>query len=228
MPIMPVFAAEKVKLKASIMQDLDFETIGHDVSFKLSTPFKVDENLTLAEGTNVVVHVYHVKSERRFHKSGFFKCILLNYTLEGSNTPVNLIDKNIYFICRRYDEIDPYDATVTGVEFTATTAASIFIPGVDIVYYFIKGACENTKSTSRFKSGVYNAYDNSILWIFEKGKPINLQPGDKVVLTSFNHRKEKIKYDAKDTKNRCDKPQKEDPIDIDDVDMSKLNTKKIR
>lgn len=225
---MPVSASEKVKLRASIMQDLGVEAVGKDISFKLTTPFKVDDKLTLSEGTKVVVHVYHVKSERRFHKSGFFKCVLLNYTLEGSNTPVNLVDKNIYFVCRRYDKIDPYDATVTSVGVTASTIAGIFLPGVDTVYYFLKGATQDTEDANWFKAGVHNAYDNSILWFFEKGKPINLQPGDNVVLTSFSHKKEKIKYDSIDIKSRCEKSQKEEPIDIDDVDMSKFNTKKIK
>ena len=55
-------------------------------------------------------------------------------------------------------------------------------PGVDIAYYFVKGAIQNEKADTRLKSGVHNAYDNSILWIFLKGKPIVFNKGAYVKL----------------------------------------------
>jgi len=220
---MPVSAKCKVKLQASVMQDFSVERLDKDISFKLNTPFKINKDLTIPQGSIIVAHVYYVKPEKRLHKSGYFLCLVTNYKQEDSKKFVDISQDNICFRCKRFDKLDKKDATITGVEITATTAASFFVPGVDLVYYFLKGAIQNTKAENRFKSGVHNAYDNSILWVFEKGAPIDLKSGDNVVMMSYKNKKHDIKSDSINTNIVPIECTNQEVIDIDDIDIQELS-----
>lgn len=130
---------------------------------------------------------------------------LLGYT--DSDEYVDMSERNIYLIARKYEKIDGKDAAKTGAKLTLSTAAGLIIPGIDIAYYFTKGVIQNTKADTRFKSGVHNAYDNSIMWFFLKGKSIALNEGD--MITDLIYTDSGITTKSKNKKKNCRKAKTE-------------------
>ncbi|MBQ8475974.1 hypothetical protein IJ531_02820, partial [bacterium] len=82
----------------------------------------------------------------------------------------------------KYEPLNKKEAVIIGLELVTMGAASFFAPGSDVGYFFIKGAIQRKKHPNWFKAGVYNAYDNSIFWFIEKGKPIDLAVNDEIKL----------------------------------------------
>lgn len=179
--IQPSFAQEKTKIIGQIKTDFTVETIGKYISIYMNTPYKIDDNLKIPKGSIVNIYIENTSKEKRFHKSGFFIGKLIDYTTPIENKKNIIEDRNILVVGRKYEEMNATDIARTGTEFTITTIAGFVIPGSDIAYYFTKGAIINDTG-KRFKSGVHCAYDNSILWLILKGKPINLQKGDYIIL----------------------------------------------
>ncbi len=192
-------AAEKVKFYAGMQTE--FHTDGDKpdvVEFMVNDTVKVSNELEIPAGAIVSAKVHEFQKERRWHKSGFFICNLLSYYLTDEKI-IDLADKEIYFIARKYEALDKKEAGILGTEIVLTQAASIvgscfiiFAP-VDIAYFFTKGAIIRKKNPNWFRSGVMEAYDNSIFWFWLKGKPIELAEGDELKLNSINKEKaEKI------------------------------------
>lgn len=174
----PAFAAKGVKFLVESCCDFNPEHIAAtQLTFKTDSEVEFDENLTIPEDSLLTARFISSTREKRFHKNGFFTCKLIKYTNKDGEE-IYVKDRNLKMIGKRYEKIDGVEAAETGAEFTATTVAGFLLPGVDIAYYFVKGAIQNTKADTRFKSGVHNAYDNSIMWVFLKGKPITFSKGD--------------------------------------------------
>ena len=181
---MPAFAVKGVKFIVTSCSDFDPEhIINKYIEFKTTTTIEFDENFTIPVDSTITVLFESSTKEKRFHKSGYFNCKLVKYTQD--NKVIDARSKNMEIIGRRYDKIDKKEAAKTGAELATTTVAGFIIPGIDIAYYFVKGALQNEKAETRFKSGVHNAYDNSVFWIFQKGKPIKFEKGDTVTLLMF-------------------------------------------
>lgn len=190
--ITPAYAVEGLKTIVTTCERFNpSEHINEYMNFK--TTSNIEFNTDFYIPVNSVITIKYEKSvkEKRFHKSGYFTGQLVSYTKDDETVKITA---NIEVIGRRYEKISGKDAAKTGTELTLSTAAGFIIPGIDIAYYFVKGAIQNTKADTRFKSGVHNAYDNSILWVFEKGKPIVLNEGDTVKL--FIYKKDGIVKDC--------------------------------
>lgn len=182
----PAFAVKGVKFIVTSCCDFDPDkVIDKYMQFKTTTNIEFDENLKIPIDSTITVLLESSTKEKRFHKSGYFKCKLIKYTQDGEE--IDASSKNMDIIGRRYDKVDGKEAAKTGAELATTTAAAFIIPGIDIAYYFVKGAIQNEKAETRLKSGVHNAYDNSILWVFLKGKPIIFNKGDTVKLLMFQN-----------------------------------------
>jgi len=180
--------------------------------------FAADDDITLPDGTIIpaqsIIHaaICEYQKEKRFHRSGFFICELKSYTEPVSGNIVDISNKEMYFIARKYEKTDAKDAAFTSAEFTVSTAAGFILPGVDIGYYFVKGAIQRKKDPNWFRAGVSNAYDNSILWLVLKGRPIELYTGDEISLKSIDKEKAeklKIKIDKKHKKEAAKLQKKE-------------------
>jgi hypothetical protein len=132
---------------------------------------------------------------------------------------IDISDKDIYFVVRKYESLNKKEAGIIGTELVLTQAASIvascfiiFAP-VDIAYFFTKGAIVRKKNPNWFKSGVMEAYDNSIFWFQLKGKPIELAEGDEIKLQSISKEKaEKInnKIEKRNYKKELKKQKREE------------------
>ena len=173
-------SGEALKFKAEIC--CNFDPDYHISDYITIKPFYDIEygNLKIPAGTILKAKVNTTTTERRFHKSAF---LIVNFEeIKEGDCFKSITGYNIGGVIRKYEKIDKKDATITGAELTTTTVAAFIIPGIDILYYFTKGCIQNTKAETRFKSGVHNAYDNSIMWFFLKGKPIKLVEGDSVAV----------------------------------------------
>ena len=154
----------------------------------------IDDKIIIPQRSVVTLEVLQAQKERRWHKSGCIVCKLKNYEDELTKEIIDLSDKDIYFVVRKYEPLDKKGASITATEIVLTQAASLFAPGVDILYFFTKGAIQRHKNPNWFKAGVYNAYDNSVCWFWLKGKPIDLKKNEQVYVKNVNEpRAEELK-----------------------------------
>ena len=157
------------------------------INFSSNEDIKVDDNLTISKGANLTAQVLEFQKERRWHKSGFIVCKILSYEQNGEIIDVQ--DKDIHYTIRKYEKLNPKEAIIIGTELVVFTGASLFAPGVDVGYFFTKGAIQRQKHYNWFKAGVHNAYDNSIFWFGLKGKPIELSKNDEIKIKPLNKQK---------------------------------------
>lgn len=195
-----VFASDFAKFHAGILNEFNTsEAIPEQISFSVTEEVKINDEITIPAESTLNVKVFEFQKEKRWHKSGFFICNLLNYTPVETEETVDVSDKEIYFIARKYEPINKKEAGILGTEIILTQAASIvascfiFLAPVDVAYFFAKGAIQREKHPNWFKAGVSNAYDNSLFWFWLKGKPIDLEEGESVKLKEIpKKRAEKI------------------------------------
>lgn len=198
---MPGLAYEKIKEVANITQEFTLNEIPNEVEFT-SNKEMVFNDIIIPENSKVVMEVLAVQKEKRWHKSGYILLKVKHYETESGEI-TDLSKEEIYLVARKYEKIDGKEAAKTGAEIVVASAASFVVPGIDIAYYFTKGAIQREKNPNWFKAGVSNAYDNSIFWFWLKGKPIELEENEQVSLKEIDEDKaykilEKIK--EKETK----------------------------
>ena len=183
----PAFAKEKVRIISNLSDSFSVTEMPDEIHFK--TPKKVTiQNVTIPQRSIVTAQTIQAQKERRWHKSGYILCRVINYLTEYDEL-VDVSDKDIYLIARKYEPVNKKDATILATEILLTQAASFFAPGVDILYFFTKGAIIREKHYNWFKAGVSNAYDNSICWFWLKGKPIDIEKEDQIQIKQIKEEK---------------------------------------
>ena len=181
----------KINLIADVNSDLTIKTteLPDEITFKTKEIRKITEELSIPEGASVTLEVLKAQRELRWHKSGLILCKLKSYQPELAEKPIDVSDKELYLVARKYEPIDKKEATLIGIELVLAQGASFFAPGVDIAYFFTKGAIQRKKDPQWFKAGVYNAYENSICWFWLKGKPFELSEGEMVQIKTIKPEK---------------------------------------
>lgn len=188
--ISPAFSkSNKIKMLSHINQDFRVADFPDEVRFKTIKKIKIFDDIVIPQRSIITVQTVQAQKERRWHKSGYIICKVKNFITEYENNVVDISDKNLYLVARKYEPIDKKEASILATEIVLTQAASFFAPGVDILYFFTKGAIQREKHPNWFKAGVYNAYENSICWFWLKGKPIDLEENDKVTLKEIGEEK---------------------------------------
>lgn len=184
----PVLAKDTIKMLADMNSSFDFhlQEIPDEISFVAVKAQTIPNIVTIPEDSTVTLEVINAEKERRWHKSGFIIGRLKTYCPKGVEIPVDVYDKGIYLVVRKYEEINPKEAVFFTLEYIVMSGASFFVPGVDIGYYFLKGLIMGENDPNRFKSGVHNAYNNSICWLWLKGKSIELVPDELISVKSIN------------------------------------------
>ena len=189
------FSSVSAKGKIKMLGDVDTDFTMHiqdypeEISFVVAKTRTIPDVITIPEDSRVVVNIIDAEVERRWHKSGIIIGKMKSYCPEGVETPIDVWDKDIYLVIRRYEPIDKKEAWIIGTEIVVMSGASFFAPGVDVGYFFLKGLIMGNKHKNRFVSGVHNAYDNSIFFFFFKGKPIELQKDDLAAVKSVSKEK---------------------------------------
>ena len=187
--LMPVYSKNSLKIHAGATTDFNMQEIPKELNFITIKSRSFSEDVTIPENSSITVEVIKVQKELRWHKSGYILCKLKNYTPDGISTPIDVSEKDIYLVIRKYEEVDGKEATLIGLELVVMQGASFFAPGADIGYYFIKGAIQKDKDRNWWKAGVHNAYENSICWFWLKGKPITMQEDDQVIIKGIEEKK---------------------------------------
>ena len=187
----PVFAKDSIKMLADMDSGftMHIQDFPEEISFVVAKSQTIPDIITIPEDSKVVVSIIDAEVERRWHKSGIIIGKMKSYCPEGVEIPIDLSDKDIYVLIRRFEPIDKKEAWIIGTEIVVMSGASFFAPGVDVGYFFLKGAIMGNKHKNRFLSGVSNAYDNSICWFWLKGKSIELQPNDLASVKSISKEK---------------------------------------
>ncbi len=187
---LPVLSKGNPKsMLANIEQEFNMNNIPSEVYFKTSKKTKILDEITIPQRSIVRAEVLQAQKERRWHKSGFIVCKLKSYLVEMTEEPVDISDKDIYIVVKKYEPVNKKDAAILGTEILLTQSAAFFAPGVDILYFFTKGAILREKDPNWFKAGVHNAYDNSICWFWLKGKTIDVKANERMNLKTVDESK---------------------------------------
>ncbi len=195
----PVVARENKNI-AKMESEFSLENLEEKITFYNSENIYVFDK-KIPKGSIIEAQVVQSERPKSWHRSGFLICKVLSYTIEDKIRSVE--DKNVYFIIRKYEPINKKEVAITVVEVVVATGAGVIIPGVDIAYYFTKGAILRKTNPNWFKSGVRCVYDNSIFWFAFKGKTINLKQDDKIkvkVVDEINARNKSAKIQYKKDK----------------------------
>ena len=191
MPFSAVSAKNSIKMRADVAQEFTVKNqeLPDEISFVITKSKTIPDVISIPENSIVTMKVIKAQRELRWHKSGLILCKLISYTPETSDTPIDISDKDLYLTVRKYEPINKKEAWILGTEIVVFQGASFFAPGVDIGYFFLKGAILRQKHPHWFKAGVRNAYDNSIFWFPQKGKPIELSEGEQVDIKDITQEK---------------------------------------
>ena len=191
-PIGVCSAKTNVKMRADVNEEftIKYQDLPDEISFTTTQAKTIPNVISIPENSLIRLKVLKAQRELRWHKGGLVLCKLISYTpLDISDMPIDVSDKEIFFVVRKYEPIDKKEAWILGTEIVVMQGASFFAPGVDIGYFFIKGAIQREKHPHWFKAGVRNAYDNSIFWFPQKGKPIELSGDDQVQIKDISYEK---------------------------------------
>lgn len=189
LPIVPCYAKSNIKMRADVNEDFTIKNqeLPDEISFKTTQAKTISNVVTIPENSLIKLEVLKAQRELRWHKGGLILCKLVSYTPEEvSNIPIDVSDKDIYLVIRKYEPIDKKEAWIIGTEIVVMQGAAFFAPGADIGYFFLKGAIQRKKHPNWFKAGVMNAYDNSIFWFPQKGKTIELDENSQVQIKDIS------------------------------------------
>ena len=192
LPVCSCYAKTNMKMRADANEEftIKYQDLPDEVSFTTTQAKTIPNVISIPENSLIRLKVLNAQRELRWHKGGLVLCKLISYTpLDVSDTPIDVSDKDIYLTVRKYEPINKKEAWILGTEIVVMQGASFFAPGVDIGYFFIKGAIKREKHPHWFKAGVRNAYDNSIFWFPQKGKPIELNDDDQVTIKDISPKK---------------------------------------
>ena len=185
--VLPGSAKEKIKMISNISDGFVLSEMPDEIHFRTIKKVVI-RDVIIPQRSVVTAETIQAQKERRWHKSGYILCKVKSFLTEyGENTDIS--DKNIYLIARKYEPVNKKAASILATEILLTQAASFFAPGVDILYFFTKGAIIREKHYNWFKAGVSNAYENSICWFWLKGKPIDLDKDAKIQLKGIKEEK---------------------------------------
>jgi len=182
-------AFKKVNIIAHVIDMELYNDRNSVVYFKSESDAELKNVAYLPKKAILKAEVCLIQKEKRWHKSAYAILKVLSFKPESSDEIVDVSNDNIYLTVRKYDPVDAPYVAKTGIELGAATAASFFLPGVDVAYYFTKGALLRNKNENWFKSGVSEVYDNSIFWFIEKGKSMELEDNLEVRLKSISDKK---------------------------------------
>ena len=186
--VMPAFSKDNKKMISHIDHNFSVAVMPDEISFRTVKKIALTDDIVIPQRSIVTADLIQAQKELRWHKSGYILCKLKSYTTEYDNVEYD-IPEDVYFIAKKYEPINKKEASILATEIVLAQGASFFAPGVDILYFFTKGAIQREKHPNWFKAGVSNAYDNSICWFWLKGKPIDLKRDERIELSAIDEEK---------------------------------------
>ena len=212
------YCKDLMKTVGNINHDFTVSELPEYVYLDISDEIVANDEIIIPENSTLKLKTICAIQERRWHKSGFILTKLESFSDEDSQE-YDMSESNIYLAVRKYEPINKKEAAILTTELILLSGASFYAPGVDVAYFFTKGAILRQKHPNWFKAGVSNAYDNSIFWFWLKGKPIELEVDSQVKMHNIDEEKafelksqiekRKDKQEIKDTKKQVKKDKKE-------------------
>ncbi len=185
----PAFAKHQAEVVGDMTTNFSIKNLPDEIHFQIEEDVMFDDGTVLPANSIVFAEVLNAQRQLKWHKSGIILCKITSYLSPSDNEEVDVSGKEIFLAVKRYEKVYAKEATILGTEIILSQGASFFAPGVDLLYFFTKGAITRTTHPHWFMAGVSNAYENSICWFWLKGKDIDLHTDDKVEIKELNQKK---------------------------------------
>lgn len=185
----PVFAKSQAKGLADMTMPFSLSNMPDIIHFQTDEDISFEGNTVIPQYSLVFAEVINAQRELRWHKSGVILCKINSYIPISEEEEIDISGKNIYIAVKKYEKVYAKEATILGTEIVLSQGASFFAPGVDVLYFFTKGAITRNTHPNWFMAGVSNAYENSICWFWLKGKPIELAVDDEIQIKEISEKK---------------------------------------
>ena len=179
----PVSAATGIKTHSIMNNSYSCELPNRTLNFRLKSGFEYN-GVYAPEGTEITATVIETKEAKRLKRDAYLTCSVDSVSINGVVTDVK--DKDVHVVIKQFTPKDKKYYAKMGLDTAATTVASHFIPGGNIIYNFAQGAVVDSSNKNRVVSGVKNAYEKSFLSYFSKGDPINLKPNDEIITVFYD------------------------------------------
>ena len=187
---LPVCAKNLIDTTGIIKQDFSMSApLPKIINFTPYEDIIINDKTTIPKGSQVSAEILKHQKELRWHKSAFLVVKVLSYKLEKQKKPTKIKGEDVILVVRKYKRYDGRAASIIATEIIASNAADFFAPGTGFAYFFLKGAAVRDKHLNWFKSGISNAYDNSIFWFILKGKNMELDENDEIKIEYFEQEK---------------------------------------
>ena len=184
-----VYAEDLMHTIGNINHEFSMSKRPEFIYLKNSNEIVANNEIIIPKNSVLKLKTLCARKERRWHKSGFILTKLESFTAENSKIPHNVSEENVYLAVRKYEPVNKKEAAILATEIIVLSGASFYAPGVDVAYFFTKGAILREKHHNWFRAGVSNAYDNSIFWFWLKGKPIELEKNSQIKIQSVGEEK---------------------------------------
>lgn len=165
-----------VQMKVVAMEEFKTETPSETIDVRVLNPYTLGEyNI----GTNAVLHcqILSITDPKRGKRNAVFFVKPLSYTSDGVITYIkdDYYGKYSKFVLSKEEikEIPPGKV----ISSAAITVGNFFVKGLSTGVAFVQGFAKNEKN-NRFKSGVSNAYEKSILSYISEGHQLDIKVGD--------------------------------------------------
>lgn len=185
----PVSAQDMMSTVGNINHDFTLSKMPDYVYIKNSNEIVANNEIIIPKNSVLKLKTINARQERRWHKSGYILTKLESFTPEKSTLAYDISQENIFLAVKKYEPVNKKEVAILATEIIIFTGASFYAPGVDIAYFFVKGAILREKHKNWFKAGVSNAYDNSIFWFWLKGKPIKLEKNSQIKIKNVDANK---------------------------------------
>lgn len=189
--VTPAFAANK-----AVVECLNsFSTDNPSATFKGRVVEEVEFKNGVLFRKNAIVQgkVLQVVDAKRAKRDAYFIIKPTYYTDPRQNVTYKVKDEDWEAKVVGYK---PFDAKDTAKK-ASISVANFFVQGFSTVYHFGNGFIHPTADKGRFKSGVNEAYENSILSYIEEGKALQVRSGDLLALKFYQSDVPKWKFWAR-------------------------------
>ena len=186
--ITPAFAANKAVVQC--LNSFSSNSPSAYFSGKVVEEVEFKNGVLLRQGAILNGKVVQVVDAKRAKRDAYFIIKPTSYTDPYKKTTYHVKDADWEAKVVGYK---PFDAKETAKK-AGISVANFFVQGFSTAYHFGNGFIHPSNGRGRFKSGVHEAYDNSILSYIEEGDALKVRSGDYLALKFYQSDVPKWKF----------------------------------
>ncbi len=186
--VSPTFAASKTVVQC--LNSFSSDSPSSYFSAKVMKEMEYKNGIYLKENSVIKAKVVKVIDAKRAKRDAYFVIKPLSYTDPTVGKTYNVQNLDVEAKVVGYK---PFDAAETAKK-AGVSVANFFVQGFSTAYHFGDGFIHPVAGKGRFKSGVQNAYDNSILSYIEEGNALKVRSGDCLALKFYETKNSKWKF----------------------------------